>query len=75
MKQPNTHYIRMFNDRSRHLSATGKQIMDNAEYRGLQTELLDVLAYISQLENRIAELESQMDGADVRVQISGGDFQ
>lgn len=74
MKQPNTHYIRQFNDRARQVTGAGKQILDNAECRGLQAELLDVMCYISQLENRIAELESQGTTTEVTVEISGGDF-
>jgi hypothetical protein len=48
--------------------------MENAEIRGLQAELLDVMCYISQLENRIAELEHMATITDVTVEISGGDF-
>ena len=74
MRQPNTHHIRQFNDRARQASGPGKQIMENAEIRGLQAELLDVMCYISQLENRIAELEHMATITDVTVEISGGDF-
>ena len=49
--------------------------MDNAEYRGLQAEMLDLMCYVSQLENRIAELENQAAATtEITVEISGGDF-
>lgn len=74
MRQPNTHYVRMFNDRARQATGSGKQIMENAEIRGLQAELLDLMCYVSQLENRIIELETTAANSDVTVEISGGDF-
>lgn len=74
MRQPNTHHIRMFNDRARQASGPGKQIMENTEIRGLQAELLDVMCYVSQLENRVVELENTAAASDVTVEISGGDF-
>lgn len=75
MRQPNTHYIRQFNDRARSITGAGKQIIDNAECRGLQAELLEVMCYISDLENRIAELEQQsVQASEITVEISGGNF-
>jgi len=74
LRQPNTHHIRQFNDRARQAAGAGKQIMENAEIRGLQAELLDLMCYVSQLENRIAELEHMATASDITVEISGGDF-
>lgn len=74
MRQPNTHYVRMFNDRARQASGPGKQIIENAEIRGLQAELLDIMCYVSQLENQIVELENTAATSNVTVEISGGDF-
>ena len=75
MRQPNTHHIRQFNSRAKNVVGNGKQIMDNAEYRGLQAEMLDLMCYVSQLENRIAELENQAAATtEITVEISGGDF-
>jgi hypothetical protein len=75
MRQPNTHQIRLFNDRVKNLTGSGKQILDNAECRALQAELLDVMCYMTELENRIADLEAEAETrTDITVELSGGNF-
>lgn len=73
MRPPNTHYIREFNNRV--TVAAGKQIIDNDEIRKVQGELVDLLGYVLQLENRIADLEVKLENADViNVEMVGKDF-
>ena len=73
MRPPNTHYIREFNNRV--TIAAGKQIIDNDEIRKVQGELVDLLGYVLQLENHIADLEVKLENADViNVEMVGKDF-
>ena len=73
MRPPNTHYIRNFN--ARVTTNAGKQIVDNDEIRKVQGELVDLLGYVLQLENRIADLEVKLENADViNVEMVGKDF-
>jgi hypothetical protein len=53
----------------------GKQIIDNDELRKVQAELVDLLGYVLQLENHIADLEVKLENADViNVEMVGKDF-
>lgn len=73
MRPPNTHYIREFNNRV--TMNAGKQIIDNDELRKVQAELVDLLGYVLQLENHIADLEVKLENADViNVEMVGKDF-
>lgn len=73
MRPPNTHYIREFNNRA--TIVAGKQIIDNDEIRKVQSELVDLLGYVLQLENKIGELEEKLQNADViNVEMIGKDF-
>ena len=73
MRPPNTHYIREFNNRV--TMNAGKQIIDNDELRKVQGELVDLLGYVLQLENHIADLEVKLENADViNVEMVGKDF-
>ena len=73
MRPPNTHYIREFNNRV--TMTAGKQIIDNDELRKVQAELVDLLGYVLQLENHIADLEVKLENADViNVEMVGKDF-
>jgi transcription elongation GreA/GreB family factor len=73
MRPPNTHYIREFNNRA--TIVAGKQIIDNDEIRKVQSELVDLLGYVLQLENKIGELEEKLENADViNVEMIGKDF-
>jgi hypothetical protein len=73
LRPPNTHYIREFNNRV--TIAAGKQIIDNDEIRKVQAELVDLLGYVLQLENHIADLEVKLENADViNVEMIGKDF-
>ena len=73
MKPPNTHYIREFNNRA--TKNAGKQIIDNDEINKIQSELVDLLGYVLQLEAKIADLEVKLENADViNVEMVGKDF-
>jgi hypothetical protein len=73
VRPPNTHYIREFNNRV--TVAAGKQIIDNDEIRKVQGELVDLLGYVLQLENHIADLEVKLENADtINVEMIGKDF-
>ena len=73
MRPPNTHYIRDFNNRV--TTTAGKQIIDNDEIRKVQSELVDLLAYVLQLENKIGELQDQVDQSNIiNVEMVGKDF-
>ena len=73
MRPPNTHHIRNFNNRI--ITTVGKQIIDNDEMRKIQSELVDLLAYVLQLENKIMELQDQVDQSNiVNVEMVGKDF-
>mgnify|MGYP003345968041 CR=1 FL=1 len=73
MRPPNTHHIRNFNNRV--LQNNGKTIIDNEEIRSVQGELLDLLAYTLQLENKIGELEEQIASNNImQVEMIGKDF-
>jgi hypothetical protein len=73
VRPPNTHYIREFNNRV--TMTAGKQIIDNDELRKVQGELVDLLGYVLQLENHIADLEVKLENADViNVEMVGKDF-
>ena len=47
MKQPNTHFIRQFNDKAR---SANRLILEQPDIRNLKSELLYVLLYIRELE-------------------------
>lgn len=73
MRPPNTHHIRNFNNRA--VITAGKQVIDNEEIRNVQGELLDLLAYILQLENKIGELEEKVADSNIlQVEMVGKDF-
>jgi hypothetical protein len=73
VRPPSTHYIREFNNRA--TITAGKQIIDNDEIRKVQSELVDLLGYVLQLENHIADLEVKLENADViNVEMVGKDF-
>jgi hypothetical protein len=73
VRPPNTHYIREFNNRV--TMNAGKQIIDNDELRKVQAELVDLLGYVLQLENHIADLEVKLENADViNIEMVGKDF-
>ena len=73
MRPPNTHYIREFNNRV--TKTAGKQIIDNDEINKVQSELVDLLGYVLQLEAKIADLEVKLENADViNVEMVGKDF-
>ena len=73
MRPPNTYYIRDFNNRV--TTSAGKQIIDNDEIRKVQGELVDLLAYVLQLENKVGELQDQVDQSNVvQVEMVGKDF-
>ena len=55
--------------------SAGKQVIDNEEIRNVQGELLDLLAYILQLENKIGELEEKVADSNIlQVEMVGKDF-
>lgn len=73
MRPPNTYYIREFNNRA--TKNAGKQIIDNDEINKVQSELVDLLGYVLQLEAKIADLEVKLENADViNVEMIGKDF-
>lgn len=73
MRPPNTYYIRNFNNRV--TTTAGKQIIDNDEIRKVQGELVDLLAYVLQLENKVAELQEQVvESNAIQVEMVGKDF-
>lgn len=73
MRPPNTHYIREFNNRV--TMAVGKQVIDNDELRKVQSELVDLLGYVLQLESKVAELEENLLNSNViQVEMVGKDF-
>ena len=73
MRPPNTHYIREFNNRA--TKNAGKQIIDNDEINKIQSELVDLLGYLLQLEAKISYLEVKLENADViNVEMVGKDF-
>jgi len=73
VRPPNTHYIREFNNRV--TMAVGKQVIDNDELRKVQSELVDLLGYVLQLESKVAELEENLLNSNViQVEMVGKDF-
>jgi len=73
LRPPNTYYIRNFNNRV--TTTAGKQIIDNDEIRKVQGELVDLLAYVLQLENKVAELQEQVvESNAIQVEMVGKDF-
>jgi hypothetical protein len=75
LRPPNTHWIRKFNDRARQATGPGKQVIENVEIRGVQSEMFDVLCYVTELENRINELESKAaDSQNIQIEMDGGNF-
>lgn len=76
MRPPNLHHIRQFNDRAKQVQGLGgKQIVENELMRGVQAEMLDVMCYVTELENRIDQLEQEKkEAANITVQMIGSDF-
>jgi hypothetical protein len=73
LRPPNTHYIRNFNNRV--TTTAGKQIIDNDEIRKVQGELVDLLAYVLQLENKVGELQDKVvESNAIQVEMVGKDF-
>ena len=55
--------------------AVGKQVIDNDELRKVQSELVDLLGYVLQLESKVAELEENLLNSNViQVEMVGKDF-
>jgi len=75
MRPPNTHWIRKFNERAKSAIGSGKQHIDNEEIRGVTHELLDVLAYVIDLENKINEMQNKIDESQIiTVELNGENF-
>jgi uncharacterized small protein (DUF1192 family) len=49
--------------------------VENEEVRGVTTELLDVLCYVTELENRLDALQQQIQDAQIiTVEFKGDNF-
>ena len=70
MKQPNTHFIRQFNDKAR---SANRLILEQPDIRNLQSELLDVLLYIRELEEEIKQLQEKQNES-IEVVMQGDNF-
>jgi hypothetical protein len=75
LRQPNTHWIRKFNERSKLAAASGKQLVENEEIRNVISELVDLFCYINELENHIADQEKKLAESElIVVELKGDDF-
>jgi hypothetical protein len=75
LRQPNTHWIRKFNERSKLAATSGKQLVENEEIRNVTIELVDLMCYINELENHIADLDKKLaENELIVVELKGDDF-
>lgn len=75
MRPPSTYWIRKFNERVKSAANPGRQVVENEEVRGVTTELLDVLCYVTELENRLDALQQQIQDAQIiTVEFKGDNF-
>lgn len=75
MRPPSTYWLRKFNERCKSAANSGRQVVDNEEIRNVTTELLDVLCYVTELENRIDILEQKTKEMEIlTVEIVGDNF-
>lgn len=71
----NSHHIRQFNQRCRHLVGEGKVVFTHKECRDLQSELVDVLLHIAQLEQQVADLkEAVAKSNQITIELDGKGF-
>lgn len=73
MRQPNTHYIRDFINRSQTINNNGL-ILDKDTVINITRELTDILAHLMQLQNIIADLRESAENATIEVEIIGENF-
>ena len=73
MRQPNTHYIREFVNRSQTVNNNGL-IVDKETVANVTRELVDLLAHLMELQNQIADLRENAENAIIEVQLVGESF-
>ena len=74
MRQPNTYHIREFVNRGQNIANNGLMI-DKDTISNVTKELVDILAYIMQLENEIADLKEKATQNEViTVEMIGDNF-
>jgi hypothetical protein len=73
MRQPSTHYIREFVNRSQNVNNNGL-ILDKETIVNVTRELVDLLAHLMELQNQIADLRESAENAVIEVQLVGESF-
>ena len=75
MRPPSTYWLRKFNERAKSAANAGRQVVENEEIRGVTTELLDVLCYVTELENELDTLQQKVkDSEIITVEFKGDNF-
>jgi len=75
MKQPNTHHIRRFIDRTSVVSPGGSMAFTHKELIDVSLGLSDLLLYQRELEEQIRDLKDQLANADkIEIEMQGGNF-
>jgi predicted nucleic acid-binding Zn-ribbon protein len=71
----NSHHIKGFNQKCKHLVNEGKIVMTHKELRDLNHEIMDLLLHLNDMEIEIETLKSQVDQAgDITIDLDGKSF-
>ena len=71
----NSHHIKAFNQKCKHLNAEGKAVMTHKELRDLNHEIMDLLLHLNELEISIEMLRNQVSQAgEITIELDGKSF-
>jgi predicted nucleic acid-binding Zn-ribbon protein len=71
----NSHHIKAFNQKCKHLTAEGKTVMTHKDLRDLNHEIMDLLLHLNELEISIEMLRNQVSQAgDITIELDGKSF-
>lgn len=75
MPQFNAYHIKQFNQKCKHLVGEGKIVLTHKECRDLQSEIMDLLLHVNELEKSITALQTRAsENADISVELVGKPF-
>jgi predicted nucleic acid-binding Zn-ribbon protein len=71
----NSHNIKSFNQRCKHLNGEGKVVMTHKELRDLNSDIMDLLLYLNSLELDLANLKNKLENSEIiTVELDGKSF-
>ena len=71
----NSHHIKAFNQKCKHLTGEGKVVLAHKELRDLNHEIMDLLLHLNELELQIETLKNQIGQAgEITIELDGKSF-